>query len=90
LTSSEYASRILFTQERRSKVYDADEARDLLISGCLFYPTGIAFTFCRHFTAGRVFDVDKHDKKKGDIRGNLQLSDKIKALQLQENCGLST
>ena len=32
VTSSEYASRILFTEERGSKVYDSDGVRDLLIA----------------------------------------------------------
>jgi hypothetical protein len=60
LTSSEYASRILFTQERSLKFY---VVRDLLTTESLFYLTAIAFTFCRLFTAGRVFDLGKHDLK---------------------------
>jgi len=56
--------RELFTQERSSEFYDAHGVRDLLIPESLFYLTSIAFTLCRLFTTGRVFDVGKHDKQK--------------------------
>ena len=65
-------------------------SRGLLIPESLVYLTGIAFTLCRLFTAGRVFDVGKHDKKKSRLSGNPQLSFKIKALQLKKKVVVST
>jgi hypothetical protein len=37
--------------------------RDLLTPESLFHLTAIAFIFYRLFTAGRVSDLSKHDKK---------------------------